>query len=132
LPFFYYHKTKALPWISAVSLAAGIVFNIILLPVLSIYGVCLAVFLTRVIQCSLAWYTGKKMGIIPEGAFNIRGKLFLCLLVLLAAAATAVIQIKTPASWQAWAYFPLAILYTIYIISYVTRKGWWQKLSLTR
>ncbi len=132
IPFFYYHKTKALPWISAVSLTAGILFNIVLLPLMGIYGVCLAVFLTRMIQCSLAWYTGKRMKIIPEKAFNLGSRLFLCLLIIAGTLVSAIIQLRVPSQWQVWVYLPITLLYTIYLVLYAARKGLWQELSFIK
>ena len=128
IPFFYFHKTQPLPWISAVSLLFGIALNMLLLPLLSIYGVCLAVFLTRVIQCSLAWIISRRMNIVPKEAFYLRKELLLSLAVLLMAVISVIFQQQLSPKWQVWAYLPMAVIYTTYLLLYITRKRWWKKL----
>lgn len=130
IPFFYYHKTKVLPWISAISLVAGIILNMLLLPLMGIYGVCLAVFLTRLIQCIMAWAVSKRMGIMPDRAFYLKNELILSFCVVTITAVSLAFQQQVSMSWKIWAYMPMAIIYTSYLLFYITKKGWWKKLPL--
>lgn len=54
-PLFFYNKTKCLPWISFVVLIVGVVSNIIFIPLLGIYGVCAALFFTKMSQFFVAY-----------------------------------------------------------------------------
>ncbi len=55
VPLFFYNKTKILPWISLIVLIVGVISNIIFIPPFGIYGVCLALFLTKLSQFLVAY-----------------------------------------------------------------------------
>lgn len=55
VPLFFYNKTKILPWISLAVLIVGVAANIVFIPVFGIYGVCIALFITKLSQFVVAY-----------------------------------------------------------------------------
>ena len=55
VPLFFHNKTKILPWISLIILIAGVVFNLVFIPLFGIYGVCFALFFTKFSQFLAAY-----------------------------------------------------------------------------
>ena len=104
IPLYYYHKTKVLPLQSAISLILGIGYNLLLIPYLGIYGVCIALFLTRLTQCLLAYIICKKLRLFPSQAFDLTHSHKASFLVLLVACVAIVAQPNLNAFWQVWLY----------------------------
>jgi O-antigen/teichoic acid export membrane protein len=110
IPLFYYHKTKVLPLQSSFSLLLGVAYNLLLLPFLGIYGVCIALFLTRLTQCLMAYYICQRLKLFPPGAFNLRFSWPAALLLLTLVGIVTVLQRSLTSFWQVWLYIPLLLL----------------------
>ena len=54
-PLFFHNKTKSLPWISLIVLITGVISNAVFIPLFGIYGVCIALFLTKFTQFLVAY-----------------------------------------------------------------------------
>lgn len=55
VPIFFHKKTKVLPWISLIVLVIGVISNVVFIPILGIYGVCLSLFVTKLMQYLVAY-----------------------------------------------------------------------------
>lgn len=111
IPLFYHSKTKVLPWISALSFAGGLVMNILLIPLWGIYGVCLAVLMTRLIQCVLAYYMTRRFKLPNSMAFSMKPTFIFAAIITAGTFLLTYAQSKAPVSWRLWIFIPLALLY---------------------
>jgi O-antigen/teichoic acid export membrane protein len=62
VPLFFWGKTKPFPVIAACSLLAGLAFNIVLIPRIGIWAVCLSLFSIRITQLGTAYLFNRKLG----------------------------------------------------------------------
>ena len=60
IPLFFHKKTNALPWISLTVLFIGVASNLLLIPLLGIYGVCLSLFVIKLSQLSITYLLLRK------------------------------------------------------------------------
>jgi len=50
LPLYYYKKTRLFPYASLINLICGIAFNLVFIPILGIWAVCLSIFVIKGLQ----------------------------------------------------------------------------------
>lgn len=114
IPLFYYNKTKVLPWISAVSFVIGLLMNVLFIPIWGIYGVCLAVLMTRLIQCVLAFYVARHFRLPNRAAFSMKPTFIFSAIITAGTFLLTYIQLKAPESWRLWLFIPLALVYSLF------------------
>ncbi|HKO79456.1 MAG TPA: oligosaccharide flippase family protein [Chitinophagaceae bacterium] len=114
IPLFYFNKTRVLPWISAVSFIAGLLLSILFIPVWGIYGICVAVLLTRAVQCVLAYYTTRYFKLPSAKAFSMKSTYVFSIIITAGTFLLTYIQLKAPASWRLWLFIPLALIYSCF------------------
>ena len=69
-PLFIENKTKVLPLINGISIIAGIIMNIILIPLIGIYGVAVAVIIIKSVQAAGVFLVVKKLKIYSPKIYH--------------------------------------------------------------
>ena len=69
-PLFIENKTKVLPLINGISIIAGIIMNIILIPLIGIYGVEVAVIIIKSVQAAGVFLVVKKLKIYSPKIYH--------------------------------------------------------------
>ena len=72
IPLFYNKLTKTLPYISFVALIAGVISNLILIPIYGIIGVCIATLCTKLAQFIATYFYLKKYDQLDLGFTQMR------------------------------------------------------------
>jgi O-antigen/teichoic acid export membrane protein len=88
MPLFYFKETRKLPWINLIAGGISITLNLLLLPVIGLFGGAVSMSASRIGQVPFAFFWAKKAqgGRAPGlGVLNVI--IFLCVLGLLLAAA---------------------------------------------
>lgn len=83
IPLFFHKKTKVLPFISLVILIVGVISNIVFIPFLGIYGVCLSLFVTKLAQFATAYAFNRSFGYNRSSYLNLTKNHIISLLIII-------------------------------------------------
>ena len=87
-PLFIENKTKALPVINSISIIAGILSNLLLIPFIGVYGIAFSLFIIKSVQAAGAFFMVKKMNIYLPAVFkfkevNVASIIFILMVILI-------------------------------------------------
>ena len=115
-PLFIENKTKALPVINGISIIAGIISNILLIPFIGVYGIAVSVIIIKTVQAGVTLIIVKKMNIYSSAVFQFRDVNFASLLFALLIIFISIVPYSS-------AYYKFIILIPFFIIIFLFLKN---------